>query len=90
MRTGFVAVVLVGLLGCPAGDDDFADDPAAIDPDGTSADIGLHGGPGAGTLDLDRDGYPECWHPGPYDTATDSPTWDCDDTDPGIYPPSGC
>ncbi len=68
-----------------------AGDPAEVDPDGSPADIGLFGGPGAGGFDLDRDGAPLWWHPGPYDPAVDpGEGWDCDDRDPAVYPGSGC
>ena len=63
----------------------------AADPDGTPADIGAYGGAAAGTFDRDLDGYPEWWHPGPYDPATDpGGGWDCDDGDPDVYPGNGC
>ena len=49
------------------------------------------GGPNAGSWDLDGDGYPEWWQPGPYDYATyPALGWDCDDSDPDVYPGSGC
>ncbi len=66
-----------------------AGDPALADPDGGTSDIGAFGGPGANQWDLDRDGYPGWWTPGPYDPAT-SPGMDCDDGDPGVFPGSGC
>ena len=61
------------------------------DPDGSPADIGLHGGPGAGSRDLDQDGYAEWWQPGDYDFVTyPGLGWDCDDRDATVYPGSGC
>ena len=60
-----------------------AGDPSILDPDGSPSDIGAYGGPGAELWDLDRDGYPEWWLPGPYDAAT-SPDLDCDDSDPTV------
>ena len=46
-----------------------AGDPTILDPDGSPSDIGVYGGPGAGLFDLDGDGYPEWWQPGPYDAV---------------------
>jgi predicted outer membrane repeat protein len=66
-----------------------AGDPSILDPDGSTSDIGWFGGPGADLLDLDGDGWPSWWLPGPYD-ATSSPGLDCDDEDDAIYPGSGC
>ena len=62
---------------------------SATDPDGSRADIGIYGGPLAGEWDLDGDGYPAWWRPGPYDAST-SPDADCDDEDPTVFPGSGC
>ncbi len=68
-----------------------AGDPAVLDPDGSRSDIGIYGGPGAASWDLDFDGYPVWWHPGPYDPAVDpGEGWDCDDGDPAVYPGNGC
>ena len=70
-----------------------AGDPAALfyDPDGSPNDIGAYGGPFAGSWDLDNDGYDEWWQPGTYDHATyPGQGWDCDDSDPDVYPGSGC
>lgn len=66
-----------------------AGDPAIVDPDGSTSDIGLFGGPGAEDLDLDFDGFQSWWLPGAYDPAT-SPGLDCDDEDASVYPGSGC
>jgi len=66
-----------------------AGDPALMDPDGSTSDIGAYGGPGAEFWDLDWDGYPEWWLPGPYDSVT-SPRMDCDDGDDQVYPANGC
>ena len=59
------------------------------DPDGADGDIGAYGGTWADQWDLDHDGYPEWWLPGPYDPVT-SPDMDCDDRDPFTYPGNGC
>ena len=62
-----------------------------VDPDGSPADLGPYGGPGADLWDLDGDGYPAWWQPGPYDSATyPAAGWDCDDANPGVYPGTGC
>ena len=66
-----------------------AGDPAILDPDGSRSDIGAYGGSSAATWDLDQDGYPLWWLPGPYDPAT-SPGMDCDDGDGSVYPGNGC
>ncbi|MFH1467961.1 MAG: MopE-related protein [Pseudomonadota bacterium] len=61
------------------------------DPDAGPADLGPFGGPGAGDWDLDGDGFPAWWHPGPYDPEDDPfGGWDCDDHDPLVYPGAGC
>ncbi len=68
-----------------------AGDPTVLDPDGSPADVGAFGGPGADGWDLDRDGYPAWWQPGPYDSASYPATgWDCDDHDASVYPGAGC
>ena len=68
-----------------------AGDPSVLDPDGSPSDIGAFGGPGADDFDLDWDGYPMWWQPGPYDYATyPALGWDCDDLDPHVYPGNGC
>jgi len=68
-----------------------AGDPTLLDPDGSPSDIGAYGGPAAGSFDLDNDGYPEWWQPGPYDFATyPGLGWDCDDTDASVHPGNGC
>jgi hypothetical protein len=72
-------------------------DPASLlvdagsqyDPDGGDGDIGAYGGSWADDWDLDQDGFPEWWLPGPYDPAT-SPDLDCDDGDPFVMPGDGC
>lgn len=66
-----------------------AGDPSVLDPDGSTSDIGAYGGPGAGLYDLDGDGWPAWWLPGPYDAATSAGA-DCDDNDATIFPGSGC
>lgn len=66
-----------------------AGDPAAVDPDGSPADLGAFGGPAAGAWDLDGDHNASWWLPGPYDPLT-SPGLDCDDGDPLISARSGC
>jgi len=54
-------------------------------------DIGVYGGGAAAIWDLDRDGYPLWWQPGPYDATTyPGEGRDCDDMDPEVYPGSGC
>ncbi|MFH1470091.1 MAG: MopE-related protein, partial [Pseudomonadota bacterium] len=68
-----------------------AGDPARLDPDGSTSDIGLYGGAGAEYFDLDGDGYFEWWQPDAYDSATyPALGWDCDDQDASVYPGSGC
>ncbi|MFH1463844.1 MAG: putative metal-binding motif-containing protein [Pseudomonadota bacterium] len=65
--------------------------PSALDPDGSPADLGVFGGPGAAGWDLDGDGYPLWWQPGPYDSHSyPAAGWDCDDLDPTILPGAGC
>ena len=68
-----------------------AGDSTATDPDGSTADIGAYGGMEAGDRDLDGDGYPEWWQPGPYDAGSyPGLGWDCDDDDDLLLPGSGC
>jgi hypothetical protein len=68
-----------------------AGDPTVLDPDGSPSDIGAFGGPNAASWDLDRDGFPLWWQPGPYDHATyPDEGWDCDDLDATVYPGAGC
>jgi hypothetical protein len=66
-----------------------AGDPTLVDPDGSPADIGPFGGPGAAGWDLDGDGFPAWWLPGAYDAAT-SPGLDCEDADATVFPGAGC
>jgi len=61
------------------------------DPDGGPSDIGAFGGLEAELWDLDGDGFPSWWQPGPYDAATYPDLgWDCDDLNRGVYPGNGC
>ena len=66
-----------------------AGDPTLLDPDGSRSDIGVFGGPLAGSFDLDGDGFPLWWFPGEYDAAS-TPETDCDDFDPTVHPGAGC
>lgn len=66
-------------------------DPDVDDPDGSRSDMGAFSGSGASGWDLDRDGFPSWWQPGPYDASTyPGHGWDCDDRDPGKKPGFGC
>jgi hypothetical protein len=68
-----------------------AGDPAILDPDGSRSDIGAFGGPGGDDWDLDADGFPAWWQPGPYDHSTyPALGLDCNDMNPLVYPGSGC
>ena len=68
-----------------------AGNPTWLDPDGSPSDIGAYGADSAGLWDLDQDGYPLWWQPGPYDPqAYPAQGWDCDDADPTLYPDHGC
>ncbi len=68
-----------------------AGDPSVLDPDGSPSDIGAYGGPGTALWDLDWDGYPAWWQPGPYDPLLyPGADLDCDDQDAGVYPGNGC
>jgi len=60
--------------------------PSSLDPDGSPADIGPYGGPGADEWDLDGDGWPLWWQPGPYSPGS----YDCDDLNAAVYPGAGC
>ena len=65
--------------------------PTLADPDGSPSDIGAYGGPGAAGWDIDRDGFPLWWQPGPYDFSLyPSLGLDCNDLDPDIRPGAGC
>ena len=77
-----------------------AGDPAILDPDGSTCDIGTYGGEYADQWDLDWDGYSDWWQPGSYiynlgldpdfnDTDPDI-GWDCNDLDVTLYPGNGC
>ncbi len=53
--------------------------------------MGAYGGEPAGRWDLDGDGFPEWWQPGPYDPVTyPGFGWDCDDRDASVFPGNGC
>ena len=68
-----------------------AGDPTLLDPDGSPSDIGAFGGEGASGWDLDHDGYPGWWQPGPYDPTTYPDLGlDCDDRNPLLTPMNGC
>ena len=65
--------------------------PDLADPDLSTSDIGGFGGPDAAGWDLDRDGDPSWWQPGPYDPVTyPALGLDCDDLDPTVGAVSGC
>jgi len=66
-------------------------DGVVTDPDGLGGDIGAYGGDFADSWDLDGDGYPQWWPPGPYDYGTyPGLSLDCDDLDPVVFPGQGC
>ncbi|MBI5489151.1 MAG: right-handed parallel beta-helix repeat-containing protein [Deltaproteobacteria bacterium] len=68
-----------------------AGDVAVPDPDGGRSDIGAWGGPEADDWDLDADGHPSWWMPGPYDPLRDPALGlDCDDFRIAVGPGSGC
>jgi len=68
-----------------------AGNPLLENPDASRSDIGAYGGPGADQWDLDGDGHPEWWQPGPYDAESyPGLGWDCDDQDPSLRPFVGC
>jgi hypothetical protein len=53
--------------------------------------MGAFGGPGAAQWDIDMDGYPLWFQPGPYDHGRyPAMGLDCDDLNPDVYPGSGC
>jgi hypothetical protein len=61
------------------------------DPDSGPSDIGMYGGPESDDWDLDGDGAPSWWQPGPYDPVTyPGDGWDCDDHDSLLGPGRGC
>ena len=65
--------------------------PGIRDPDGGPSNIGAYGGPGGSSWDLDADGFPAWWQPGPYDPAVHPGLGlDCNDMNPLVYPGSGC
>ena len=69
----------------------LVDAGSGADPDGSPSDVGSYGGPWADVWDLDGDGYPEWWQPGPYDPVTmPGAGWDCDDRELGVGPDNGC
>jgi len=62
-----------------------------VDPDGSPSDIGPYSGPDADGWDLDGDGAPGWWQPGPYDVGSyPALGWDCDDRDATVFPGQGC
>ncbi len=68
-----------------------AGDAGLTDPDGGPSDIGPYGGEGAGSWDLDADGFDEWWQPGEYAAELYlADGWDCDDRDPAVTPQGGC
>ena len=68
-----------------------AGDASVLDPDGSPTDMGVYGGPEADGWDLDGDGAPLWWQPGPYDITTyPAAGWDCDDDDSSVGPAGGC
>lgn len=78
--------------GSPAVDKGVPD-ADAVDPDASRNDMGAFGGPNAAFWDLDRDGYYDYYWPGTWDApppGVDSSSFDCDDTDAGRHPDSGC
>lgn len=67
-----------------------AGDPVLADPDGGAGDMGIYGGPSGDAWDLDADGWPEWWQPGPYAPEHADQGLDCDDGDAGLTPEQGC
>jgi predicted outer membrane repeat protein len=74
-------------LGSPLID---AGPSAWTDPDGSPSDMGAFGGFPADSWDVDADGAPAWWMPGPYLTSYPALGWDCDDLDPALGPAGGC
>jgi len=69
----------------------LVDAGSETDPDGLDGDIGPYGGEWADDWDLDFDGYPEWWQPGPYDFGVyPAEEWDCDDANRFVVPGDGC
>jgi len=65
--------------------------PGPVDVDLSPVDPGVYGGTSGAGWDLDGDGHPLWWHPGPYDPLLDvDGGWDCDDQDPAAGPTAGC
>jgi hypothetical protein len=67
-----------------------AGDPALTDPDDSPGDMGIYGGLFADSWDLDADGWPAWWQPGPYTDEHADAGLDCDDLDADIGPEQGC
>jgi hypothetical protein len=64
---------------------------ALLDAGGGTSDLGPFGGTVGDQWDLDLDGAPDYWQPGPYDAATyPAAGWDCDDRDALLTPVHGC
>ncbi len=73
-----------------ASDSPLVDAGFSTDPDGSPLDIGPMGGPTASTWDLDRDGFPAAWAPGPYTEKDRAAGLDCDDFNANRTPLDGC
>lgn len=64
---------------------------AGCDADGSRPDLGIYGGPEGDTWDLDDDGFPDWFWPGPYSappTGTSNADFDCDDLNAALNPGS--